>query len=233
MSIPSVGWNIFLNNISNIMYDWGTWSRITMSVSSWRWHATFSLCFSETVRSATRVCFTWLSPRSSIKASICNEVYYSPWWICYQYLTLPLVSLPLVRVPGSLIKEWKSIVCLTLMSVVKLMFLSTRDTLSDSLAGWTLNHVFVWRKYKQSLSYLFPLIRMSPLYFVPRPPCLFAIMLHKVVPSSPEHRNISLQMRFLLQHGYRNSYLSLHDISIINSALVNKPHWCTSITRLI
>ena len=186
MSMPSVGWNTFLFNSSNITYGWGTWSRITMSVSSWRWHATFSLCFSETVRSATRVCFTWLSPRSSIKASICNKVYCSPWWIGYQYLTLPLVSLPLVRVPGSLIKEWKSIVCLTLMSVVKLMFLSTRDTLSDSLAGWTLNHIFVCRKHKQSLSYLFPLIRMSPLNFVPRPPCLFAIMLHKVVPSSPK-----------------------------------------------
>ena len=61
------------------------------------------------------------------------------------------MSLPLVRVPGSLIKEWKSIVCLTLMSVVKLMFLSTRETLSDSLAGWTLKHIFVCTKFKQSV----------------------------------------------------------------------------------
>ena len=126
-----------------------TWSRITMSVSSWRWQATFSLCFSETVRSATRVCFTWLRPRSSIKASICNEVfaligYYRAWWIGYQYLTLPLVSLPLVTVPGSRIKEWKSIVCRTLISVVKFMFLSTSDTLSARRDGWTLKLEHIW-----------------------------------------------------------------------------------------
>ena len=174
-----------------------TWSRITMSVSSWRWQATFSLCFSETVRSATRVCFTWLSPRSSIKASICNEAfaliaYYWEWWIGYQYLTLPLVSLPLVSVPGSRINEWKSIVCRTLMSVVKLMFLSTSDTLSASLDGWTLKFTFVYRKIplQQNLSYLFPLMRMSPLNFVPRPPCRLAMILHSVVPSSPKHKNI-------------------------------------------
>ena len=53
-------------------------------------------------------------------------------------LTLPLVSLPLVRVPGSLMREWKSIVCLTLMSVVKLMFLSTSDTRSSRRLGLTL-----------------------------------------------------------------------------------------------
>ena len=53
MSMPSVGW-----------------SRMTMSVSSWRWQATLSLLFSEVVRSATLVCFTWLNPRSSIRASI-------------------------------------------------------------------------------------------------------------------------------------------------------------------
>ena len=44
-----------------------------MSVSSWRWQATLSLLFSEVVRSATLVCLTWLNPRSSIRASICNK----------------------------------------------------------------------------------------------------------------------------------------------------------------
>ena len=101
-----------------------TWSRMTISVSSWRWQATLSLLFSDTVRSSTLVCFTWLNPRSSIKASI-----------------LPLVSLPLVKVPGSLISEWNKMVCLTLMSVVKLMFLSTRDTLSSILLGETLKMI--------------------------------------------------------------------------------------------
>ena len=56
-------------------------------------------------------------------------------------LTLPLVSLPLVRVPGSLMREWKRIVCLTLMSVVKLMFLSTSETRSSSRLGLTLRIV--------------------------------------------------------------------------------------------
>ena len=58
-----------------------------------------------------------------------------------EILTLPLVSLPLVRVPGSLMREWKSMVCLTLMSVVKLMFLSTRETLSDRRWGATLQQL--------------------------------------------------------------------------------------------
>ena len=52
-----------------------------------------------------------------------------------QFLTRPLLSLPLVRVPGSLMKEWNNNVCLTLMSGVKLTSCSTKATLSASLAG--------------------------------------------------------------------------------------------------
>ena len=101
---------------------WITWSNITISVSRRRWHATFNLCFSETVRSATLVCLTWLNPRSSIRAFI-----------------RPLVSRPLVRVPGSRRKEWKSRVWRTDISGVNSMFCSTRATLSSRRSGVHLN----------------------------------------------------------------------------------------------
>ena len=52
-----------------------------------------------------------------------------------------LVSRPLVRVPGSRIREWNRMVCRTDMSQVKLMFLSTSDTLSSSLLGDTLKYL--------------------------------------------------------------------------------------------
>ena len=76
------------------------------------------------------------------------------------------------------------------MSVVKLMFRSTSDTLSASLDGWTLKFTLVYEKIssRQQLSYLFPLMRMSPLNFVPRPPCRLAMILHSVVPSSPKQK---------------------------------------------
>ena len=49
-------------------------------------------------------------------------------------------------------------------------------------------HLVTENIYQQeSLTYLFPLMRMSPLNFVPRPPCRLAIILHSVVPSSPKN----------------------------------------------
>lgn len=58
------------------------------------------------------------------------------------------MSRPLVRVPGSRIREWNRIVCRTDMSQVKLMFLSTSDTLSSSLLGDTLKLITCRWLYK-------------------------------------------------------------------------------------
>ena len=98
ISIPCVGCENSLVSIHQ-PHLMPTWSSITMSVSRRRLHATFSLCFSDSVRSATRVCFTCFRPRSSIRASICKHC------ICYTK-SLIIFSYPALVIPASCKSAW-------------------------------------------------------------------------------------------------------------------------------
>jgi len=63
-------------NVSKMSIPLVGWSKSTMSVSSSRWHATFKRRFSDVVSPDTFVWRTWSKPKSSIKASICQQKAY-------------------------------------------------------------------------------------------------------------------------------------------------------------